>query len=88
MVNKNCKHFRHEPYMTPNNYDIYFDPYEIPANIKRENAPNLINRLQRLMPLTKKIHVNLNAGSEELSESNRINISTKLKVNGKVVDFI
>ena len=47
MVNKHCKHFRHEPYMTPNNYDLYFNPAEIPANIKRENVPNLIKRLQK-----------------------------------------
>lgn len=88
MVNKHCKHFRHEPYMTPNNYDIYFDPEQIPVNIKRENVPNLTNRLQKLMPLSKKIHINLTTNPETISESNTFTISTKMKINKKEVKFI
>ena len=87
MVNKHCKHFRHEPYMTPNNYDLYFNPSEIPSNIKRENVPNLIRRLQKLMPISKIIHVNLNTDAEQISESNTIQLSSSLKVNGKKVNF-
>ena len=48
MVNKHCKHFRHEPYMTPNNYDLYFDPEQIPVNIPRENVPNLTNQFLKM----------------------------------------
>lgn len=88
MVDKHCKYFRHEPYMTPNNYDIYFNQDEIPANIKRENVPNLTNRLQNLMPLTKKIHINLNSNPETLTESNSFKISSKLKINNTEVEFI
>lgn len=88
MVNKHCKHFRHEPYMTPNNYDLYFNPSEIPANIKRENTPNLIRRLQKLMPLSKYLHVNLGTDPEAITESNTVSINTKLKINGKEVKFI
>ena len=88
MVNKHCKHFRHEPYMTPNNYDIYFDPSQIPVNIPRENVPNFTNRLQKLMSLTKKIHVNLITSSETVGESNSFNIHTKLKINNHEVKFI
>ncbi len=88
MVNKHCKHFRHEPYMTPNNYDLYFDPEQIPVNIKRENVPNLTNRLQKLMPLSKKIHINLTTNPETISESNTFTISTKMKINKKEVKFI
>ena len=80
MVNKHCKHFRHEPYMTPNNYDLYFNPAEIPSNIKRENVP-------KLMPISKIIHVNLNTDAEQISESNTIQLSSSLKVNGKKVNF-
>ena len=88
LVNKHCKHFRHEPYMTPNNYDLYFNPNEIPANIKRENAPNLVNRLKKLMPLSKILHVNFNTDPEQLTESNQFKINTHLTVNGKEVNFI
>ncbi len=87
MVNKHCKHFRHEPYMTPNNYDLYFNPAEIPVNIPRENTPNLINRLQKVMPLSKKIHVNLETDSKEY-DSNTVSISTRLKINNREVDFL
>ncbi len=87
MVNKNCKHFRHEPYMTPNNYDIYFNPDEIPTNIKRENVPNLIKRLQKLMPISKKIHVNLTTDAEQITESNTFQLFTNLKINNKTVKF-
>lgn len=88
MVNKHCKYFRHEPYMTPNNFDIYINFDEIPANIKRESVPNLIRRLQKLMPLSKKLHVNLNTDTEQISESNTIQITPTLKINNKTVNFI
>ena len=88
MVNKHCKYFRHEPYMTPNNYDLFFNQDEIPTNIKRENAPNLINRLQKLMPLSKILHVNLNHDPESISESNQFRINTKMKINNREVEFI
>ena len=88
MVNKHCKHFRHEPYMTPNNYDIYFDPEQIPVNIPRENVPNLTNRLQKLIPLSKKIHINLTTNPETITESNTFTISTKMKINNHEVKFL
>ena len=88
MVDKHCKHFRHEPYMTPNNYDLYFDPHEIPPNIPRENLPNLTNKLQKLLPVSKKIHINLTTNPETISKSNTFNISTKLKINNREVKFI
>lgn len=88
MVNKHCKYIRHEPYMTPNNYDIYFDSESIPANIPRENVPNLTSRLQKLMPLSKKIHINLATNPENITESNSFCINTSLKINSKEVQFI
>ena len=88
MVNKHCKHFRHEPYMTPNNYDIYVDPEQIPVNIPRENVPNLTNRLQKLIPLSKKIHINLTTNPETITESNTFTISTKMKINNHEVKFL
>ena len=88
MVNKHCKHFRHEPYMTPNNYDLYFDPEQIPVNIPRENVPNLTNRLQKLIPPSKKIHINLTTNPETISESNTFTLSTKMKINKKEVKFL
>lgn len=88
MVNKHCKHFWHEPYMTPNNYDLYFDPEQIPVNIPRENVPNLSIRLQKLISPTKKIHININQSSSTVGESNHFNINTKLKINKSEVKFI
>jgi len=88
MVDKNCKYFRHEPYMTPNNYDLYISPSEIPPNIKRENVHNLESKLQKLMPLGKIIHINYDTDPEQISESNHCNISTRMKINNKEVDFI
>ena len=58
-MTENCKYFRHEPDYTPNNFDIYMDYTGIPSNIPKENANDLKNRLQKTMPLTKKIHLNL-----------------------------
>ena len=83
MVNKHCKHFRHEPYMTPNNSDIYFDPKTIPVNIPRESILDLTSRLQKLLPLSKKIHINVTANPETISRSNSFNISTNLKIKFK-----
>ena len=74
--------------MTPNNYDIYFDPEQIPVNIPRENVPNLTNRLQKLIPLSKKIHVNLTTNPETITESNTFTISTKMKINNHEVKFL
>lgn len=88
MINKQCKYFWHEPYMTPNNYDLFFNQEEIPANIKRENAPNLINRLQKLMPVSKILHVNLNTAPETITESNQFTINTSLKINNREVKFL
>ncbi len=81
-----CKYFLNEPYMTPNNYDIDFNPNNIPSNIQLETAVNLQKRLQKLMPLTKYIHLMLN--SEQTSYTNHINITTKMKINNKEVKFI
>lgn len=87
-VDKHCKYFRDEPYLTPNNYDIYFSQEQIPSNIQKENVPNLYSRLQKLMPLSKIIHINLNTTPETITESNQITINTSLKVNNKEVKFI
>ena len=87
MVDKQCKYFRHDPYMTPNNYDIYISPDQIPSNIKKENVLNLRRKLQKLMPLSKIIHINYDTQPGTLTESNQIQISTKMKLNGKEVKF-
>ncbi len=81
-----CKKFHNEPYWTPNNYDIFLDHNLVPSNIKHEPAASLQKRLQRLMPLTKYIHLNMD--SEELNQTNHIMISSKMKINNKEVNFI
>lgn len=81
-----CRIFHHEPYHTPNNYDIYFDQNNVPSNIKVENAASLEKRLQKLMPLTKFIHLNMD--SESLHQTNHVLMSTSLKINNHEVKFI
>ena len=79
--NEECKYFHHEPYYTPNNYDLFFDYNNIPVNIPVEKAHDLRNRLQKLMPVTKIIHLNM--GSETLKEDNNLHMHTCLKIDYK-----
>lgn len=81
LMNKNCKYFHHEPFYTPNNYDIYFDYNSIPSNIKVESAHDLQKRLQRTMPLTKIIHVNLE--KEALPQMNMVHMRTDIRLKFK-----
>ena len=83
-INKKC--FHNEPFMTPNNFDIYFNPLEIPSNIPRESGYNLERRLQKLMPLTKIIHVNVD--STTVPADNHVGVFTEMTVNDKKVVFI
>ena len=76
---KECKYFHHEPYYTPNNYDLFFDYSSIPVNIPVEKSHDLRNRLQKLMPVTKIIHLNMD--SELFEEDNNVHLHTKLKLN-------
>ena len=84
LTNKNCKYFLHEPYMTPNNYDIYFNQALIPVNVIKEAPQDLLKRLQRTMPLTKILHLNLE--TEQNPQSNQINLHTKLKLKFNTPD--
>lgn len=81
-----CKKIHHEPYYTPNNFDLSFDTNKIPSNIEMESAVNLQKRLQDLMPASKIIHLDLT--TDELSKVNHFVITSKLKINGKGVKFI
>lgn len=74
--------------MTPNNYDLSFSPSEIPSNIKRENASSLKQRLQKIMPTSKIIHINYDEEHETVTEHNKCNISTKMLLNNKEVKFL
>ena len=84
--NPNCKIIRHDPDWTPNNFDISFNPSQIPSNIKTESTDSLQKRLQKLLPATKRIHINLY--TEELDENNDLKLHTSLRINKKEVEFI
>lgn len=84
--NRNCKIIRHEPDWTPNNYDISFNPSQIPSNIITESTDSLQKRLKKLMPLSTRIHVNLE--TSELSEKNDLEIHTCLRIKGKDVKLL
>lgn len=81
-----CKIFRHDPYYTPNNYDLQFDHNNIPSNIEVESAANLQKRLQRLMPLSKIIHLDM--GTQQSSQTNFLKVNTRFKVEGQEVELI
>ena len=85
MVSDDCKIIRHDPGWTPNDYEITFDPGDIPVNIPVDNNGELEKRLQKLMPLSKRIHIVLETKSKK--ESNDYNIGTDLKIKGKGVKF-
>lgn len=81
LTTKNCKYFHHDPYMTPNNFDLYFDPNQIPTNIITEPPHELLLRLQKHLPLTKILHLNLDAEQNTYSNVLHLNTSVKLKFN-------
>ena len=80
------KYFRHDPYYTPNNYDVYFDVKLIPSNIRLENGYNLERRLNKLMPLTRKVHLNFD--TKTIPADNNVRVFTSMKINGKGVRFL
>lgn len=79
VLEKNCKYFLHEPYMTPNNYDLYFNHSQIPVNNIIESPSELHKRLQRTLPLTKLLHLNLEVGDEP--EYNTLHLHTRCKLS-------
>ena len=80
------KIFRHEPYYTPNNYDLYFDVEKIPSNIRLENGYNLERRLNKLIPLTRRVHLNFD--TKTIPADNNIRVFTEMRINGKKVKYI
>ncbi|MDO5849323.1 MAG: hypothetical protein Q4P18_07295 [Methanobrevibacter sp.] len=75
----NCKYMRTKYNYTPNDYDIYFNYEDIPSNIKLKDIVGLSYQLQRVMPLTKKVHLQFNTTNKEYTS--RINVYTTLSVN-------
>ena len=71
-----CKYMRAKHNWTPNDYDLWFQYNHIPANVIVEDVPNLSARLDKLTPLSKKVHIVLNTPDEEYN--NTVNVSTDL----------
>jgi hypothetical protein len=86
MVDENCKQLYSEPYMTPNNYDLIFNDALIPSNIRKESVINLTNRLQKLMPPSKIIHLNMETTT--VTKNDHISIIPSVTINGKRVEFL
>ncbi len=74
----NCKYFHHDPYMTPNNYDLYFNHLDIPSNIYIDGGSDLLKRLQKTLPLSKILHLNLE--SINTPQNNQFNLFTYTKI--------
>lgn len=73
-----CKYFHQDPNMTPNNYDLYLDYNNIPVNIRLESKHDLLKQLKRHLPLTKRLHLQLE--KENASETSNFNLYTKTRV--------
>jgi len=73
-----CKHFHQDPYWTPNNFDLYFDYDSIPQNIEVENSHDLIRTLQKHLPLSKILHLNMDDRSVDYAEN--FNLYTKSRL--------
>lgn len=89
-ITQDCplKIFRDEKNMNPSNWTIYLDINKIPVNIKKENISGLKYRLQKLMPLSKKIHLTLLSSTpREITEENTFNIKSSLKIQNKRVEI-
>lgn len=85
MLNENCKYARGKYNITPNDYDLYFDYTSIPSNISLESASSLHARLQKLMPLSKVLHLNLGVHKKESVNNIVINTSLNLKLKNKKI---
>lgn len=88
MADDTCKKFSDKEDWNPNNWDIEIDPNEIPANIPLVNSSQLQYVLQRLMPLSKRVHFKYTTDSRPLSSNNTVFLSTKMKINNSEVKFI
>lgn len=75
-------HLREKTEYTPNDYDITFPTDEIPKNIRVGNVKNLELELQKVMPLTKKIHVKL-LEKQGATPTNDFKVTTDLIVRDK-----
>ena len=80
----NCKLFHHDPYWTPNNYDLYFNYFDIPVNIGVEGSADLHYRLQKTLPLSKVLHLNLE--TKNVPQNNQINVCEKIKLKWTTED--
>ena len=89
-MSKNCKYMRSKFNWTPNDYDLSFKHDEIPSNIPIEDVPNLSDRIQKLTPLSKTVHLNLDTGEKELNNTLDIVSELSLTINNSVkrVDII
>lgn len=76
-----CKYFHQDPDMTPNNYDLYLDYNSIPINIKLESKHDLYNQLKKYLPLSKRIHLNLE--TKGVPQNNIFNICTQTRITYK-----
>lgn len=61
---------------TPSDYDITFNPNDIPSNINYIDADNLTKHLQSKIPLTRKVHLQLTPNT--LENKNTLLVKTGL----------
>ena len=78
MADDTCKYMRSKHNWTPNDYELWFQHNNIPSNIIVEDVPNLSARLDKLTPLSKKVHIMLNTPNEEYN--NTVNIVSDLSL--------
>lgn len=81
MSKEKCKYMRTKRNWTPNDYELSFPHNSIPVNIPLENVPNLSDRINKVMPLSKHVHLVLNEGNKEFNSAISIVSELQLKIN-------
>lgn len=76
-MDTNCKYIKQKYNYTPNDYELEFDFGMIPSNIRWEGPIDLQTSLNRLTPLSKKIHVMMNTSNKKIRNS--ICLTTKIR---------
>ena len=85
MVDKDtCKYMCSRMNWTPNDWEVWFQHNKIPSNIIVEDVPNLSERLDKLTPLSKKVHIMLNTSNEEYTNTISLVSDLSITVNKTV----
>lgn len=82
-------HLREKYNYTPSDFDLSFNFNQVPVNIMQEDGVELQKRLQRLMPLSKRIHLDLLKSMEKGDDNHLfINANLQLTIDDNTIDVV